>query len=247
MKNITCFFLVLVTLSLKAQNSGLVEYKVKIEGNDFKEFTGILKFNSFESVFISNCPFNNYSVLSLIDSLQPRNVMKLNINQTSTPNSFYFDVKKGEIISFETVLDSMFITVEKAKNLTWVKTSDTKIIGSYKCKKATCEFRGRSYEAWYAEDIKQSFGPWKLNGLPGLIVETYDKDRKIHFLLTSINYPISQSFSISSPFIAVKRINLQLFDKRRTNYFIKFLSAPRKIVPSYKPVIDYSKNTEKVY
>ena len=46
----------------------------------------------------------------------------------------------------------------------------------YTCQKATCHFRGRNYVAWFAPDIPVRQGPWKLGGLPGLILKAHDTD-----------------------------------------------------------------------
>lgn len=40
----------------------------------------------------------------------------------------------------------------------------------YDCRRADVSFRGRDYEVWFAEDIPINLGPWKFNGLPGLIL-----------------------------------------------------------------------------
>ena len=45
------------------------------------------------------------------------------------------------------------------------------------CHKATSLFRGRLWEVWFTEELPISLGPWKLGGLPGLILKaTADKD-----------------------------------------------------------------------
>ena len=46
---------------------------------------------------------------------------------------------------------------------------------------ATSDFRGRHWTAWFATDIPVSDGPWKLGGLPGLILEAYDKGHQYTF------------------------------------------------------------------
>jgi GLPGLI family protein len=46
--------------------------------------------------------------------------------------------------------------------------------------------RGRDYTVWFAPDIPVSAGPWKLWGLPGLIVEARSDDGRVYFVLTSL-------------------------------------------------------------
>ncbi|QKG80143.1 GLPGLI family protein [Tenuifilum thalassicum] len=71
--------------------------------------------------------------------------------------------------------------------ISWKIEHDTKIIGRFKCQKATCTFRGREYSVWFTPDIPVSFGPWKLSGLPGLILEAADKRSEILFRAVEIN------------------------------------------------------------
>jgi GLPGLI family protein len=54
-----------------------------------------------------------------------------------------------------------------------VQDGDT-TIADYPCKKAKTTFRGRSWIVWYTMDIPYSYGPWKLYGLPGLILQAKD-------------------------------------------------------------------------
>lgn len=58
----------------------------------------------------------------------------------------------------------------------WIITFDTQELLGYTCQKATCHFRGRNYVAWFAPDIPVRQGPWKLGGLPGLILKAHDTD-----------------------------------------------------------------------
>ena len=69
--------------------------------------------------------------------------------------------------------------------------------GNFECKKAVGIFRGREYTAWYTENIPIPYGPWKLQGLPGLILEAYNAEQEIYFVAKNINYPSESSTEIS--------------------------------------------------
>ena len=47
--------------------------------------------------------------------------------------------------------------------------------------KAEGKFGGRDYIVWFTRDLAYSFGPHKLHGLPGLIIEASSKDGKVKF------------------------------------------------------------------
>lgn len=66
----------------------------------------------------------------------------------------------------------------------WAMHEETKQILSYVCKKATCTFRGRTWTVWYSMKIPVPDGPWKLCGLPGLIMQA--DDNKGHFSFSCV-------------------------------------------------------------
>ena len=70
---------------------------------------------------------------------------------------------------------------EKRPQIGWKFEKETKKIGSYTCNKASAIFRSRDYTVWYTTAIPIPYGPWKLNGLPGLALEAYDSEYKIYF------------------------------------------------------------------
>ena len=82
-----------------------------------------------------------------------------------------------------------YYTKEPIPKLDWVLSNEKKKINSIECFLAKATFRGRVYHAWYAPAIPSTFGPWKLNGLPGLIVEAYDTYKEVGFQLKSIDIP----------------------------------------------------------
>ena len=73
-------------------------------------------------------------------------------------------------------------------------TDETKKIGTYEVQKATARFRGRDYTAWFTSEIPLPYGPWKLVGLPGLILEAYDTNKEIYWYFKNIQYPTEKSY-----------------------------------------------------
>jgi GLPGLI family protein len=82
--------------------------------------------------------------------------------------------------------------------LKWeIKKDSTKTIGKHLCIKADTEFRGRKYEVWFTPEIPINKGPWKLNGLPGLILQATDKEGKIKFDFIKLK-PITEKIIFST-------------------------------------------------
>jgi GLPGLI family protein len=67
--------------------------------------------------------------------------------------------------------------------------NETKKIDSFICQKAVGNFRGRTWYAWYVKEIPVSTGPWKLHGLPGLIIEASDSLDEVKFIFESLSIP----------------------------------------------------------
>lgn len=70
---------------------------------------------------------------------------------------------------------------EPAEKPRWTLTQDTLTLLGYRCTRATTQFKGRQWSAWYAADIPVSEGPWKLCGLPGLILKAEDDEGHYRF------------------------------------------------------------------
>lgn len=64
----------------------------------------------------------------------------------------------------------------------WDVCDESDEILGYQCFKATTRYRGRIWTAWFAPEIPFHDGPWKLCGLPGLILEAGDDTGEYHFI-----------------------------------------------------------------
>lgn len=143
------------------------------------EYNAILVFNKNQSLFVTRQ-----------DSLEGGNINDLHSYNTPTDTRaipiytnkegfrYFQDLSKNELYSRD--IGFMYVK-EPIPQIKWKMHPETKRIGKFKVKKATADFRGREYTAWYTTEIPFPYGPWKLNGLPGLILEAYDTDREIYW------------------------------------------------------------------
>lgn len=60
---------------------------------------------------------------------------------------------------------------EATPDIAWTLSEDTVTVSGYLCQQATATYRGVEWRVWYTEEVPSSAGPWRLHGLPGLIVE----------------------------------------------------------------------------
>ncbi|KQR95336.1 hypothetical protein ASG01_05680 [Chryseobacterium sp. Leaf180] len=74
--------------------------------------------------------------------------------------------------------------------MTWKILPETTKIGDYKVQKAETDFAGRKWTAWFTTDLPYQDGPYKFNGLPGLIVKVEDADGDYSFDLMK-NYKVA--------------------------------------------------------
>ena len=87
----------------------------------------------------------------------------------------------------EKINSDVLIVSENIPKIKWALNQEiTKEIDQFLCYKATANFRGRNYTAWYSLDFPLQYGPWKFNGLPGLIMEVYDETNRYYWGVTSI-------------------------------------------------------------
>lgn len=81
---------------------------------------------------------------------------------------------QGELTCTDKIATDYLLYTEPLPEIGWELSPRTREIIGYTCRRATCTFRGRDYEAWYTEEIPLGLGPWKFRGLPGLILAVND-------------------------------------------------------------------------
>jgi GLPGLI family protein len=100
----------------------------------------------------------------------------------------YTDQSRGYIVAREYGFDGKpFFLYDSLYPMQWKIMAETRVIDTLQCTMATCRFRGRNYIAWFCPDIPLPYGPWKMGGLPGLIIELIDEQDNMLMSLTSIS------------------------------------------------------------
>lgn len=79
-----------------------------------------------------------------------------------------------------------FYYEEEIPKLDWEVGDSTKNILGYECFEATVDFHGRKWIVWFTPEIPIVAGPWKLDGLPGLILEATTEDGQYSFVANGI-------------------------------------------------------------
>lgn len=103
------------------------------------------------------------------------------------------DFDKNNITQKEKFWGNYSIT-EPINMLQWNITGDTLKILNFNCQKAITYFKGRTYTAWFTTEIPSKDGPWKLCGLPGLILKAEDATGQVKFNALEIKEEISVNF-----------------------------------------------------
>lgn len=96
-------------------------------------------------------------------------------------------------------LTTFFLIKTVQRPINWQIVESKKNILGYECQKAVCSFKGRKYEVWFANQLPISAGPWKLNGLPGIILEARDSKSEVNFISSEIELITQANTFLSLP------------------------------------------------
>lgn len=169
--------------------SGIVIYSQEIAIRELASTSDTLKFNRTKSIFSWNL-FNAKNKISEdIKQRFPTAQIPEDISRI-TGQVNLFDYEQDSLFSRKSMrlLKRVILVKEKTPEINWQITDSTKKVGNYTARKATTYFRGRDYTAWFTPEIPVPYGPWKLHGLPGLILQAYDQSSNIYFSASNISF-----------------------------------------------------------
>lgn len=188
---------------IQVNYSETITYRPTIVNN----YDGILYIQNAISYYESS--FINTERKSNNDDFESDEIV-ISSNQNKFKNEVFINKNTNEMtenLYEQVILKKSYSVSENIPKMKWVFLKGNKKINNFNCKKAQTTFRGRIYTAWYSEEIPVSVGPWKFNGLPGLIFSIEDADKIYKWEVKRINYPYKE-----------KKINLSEIFKKRLKY-----------------------------
>lgn len=211
-KNIlSVLLLFLMVITAQAQIKGEANYLIKYEVNfvldstnreDVKHEVHRLYTGSTVSNYLSEGRFLRDSMMLSMRNQSRNATRRMSANMQNMPTSefnpiVFKDFANSEVWIKHSLIRDHYLYEEQEVPIQWEFIDESKEIESYTVQKATTNFGGRDWEAWFTLEIPIVDGPYVFSGLPGLILELYDTDMDYHFNLASLA-PLEVAYSIDS-------------------------------------------------
>lgn len=149
---------------------------------------------------------------------------------------------EGQTTTRELIFPYDFEGKETTPEIQWTLGDDTLRIGDYLCHQATATFRGLTWQVYYTEEIPSSAGPWRLRGLPGLIVRAESGAHS--FVLTQV---LQQSEPITyKPNPEARQLSYKKLLKYRLDTYCnkQYAKNPNYYLPEFNELIKSFPNAQ---
>ncbi|MDO5616595.1 MAG: GLPGLI family protein [Cruoricaptor ignavus] len=170
-----------------AQNSGKVVYKATIFDLHLNSETDeVLEFNQGKVLY--------YEIPNSKDKKASAKDLSFKVKED------FIYTENGQVYNYLNIEKKDIVGVEPLCNIHWEITNEEKKINDFTCYKAMGKFRGREYVVWFTPEIPVPYGPWKLGGLPGLILEAEETNTNLEnrfvYIVSEINIPYENTENI---------------------------------------------------
>lgn len=174
-------------------------YSIPIQNKQNKDAM-YLEIQDDRSIFYSHF---HHRTMAIIDSLNQHRAYTLEQDRKLTSpyrEGQWYYIYKGfpteEKLTFIDTNLANFRYEEEQNDMKWKMLGKDSIIAGYPCQLATTNFHGKTWKAWFTLDIPIPNGPWKLGGLPGLILKATDSKGFYSFECAGIQNITAQPIAI---------------------------------------------------
>lgn len=246
------FFIIFFTItqiqSFHAQANTVVyqlDYKYKANDDKVESIVFNLDIMHGESVFRSE-------QLKSSDSLAMKGLLGgVDMQYNNKQLYVYKNLEENKILKyvFIPLINNGVYTIPIIEKMNWKISEERKVVQTYNCQKATTEYGGRVWEAWFTDEIPTQDGPYVFHGLPGLILEIDDIAKDYSFQLIEI-----RKFKWDNLYIAKSQnmITWEKFQKLQKDFYINpFSNINRSDITQSDESgqaikIDFKKNIEEI-
>lgn len=175
-----------ICLSINAQQTANrffyeLTYKPKRDSARLEKVMTILDITPKKSIYQDFTIISQDSILKVeIEAMQKSGMLK-DLSKTVKKPKFSERIDKHypemKIQYIEQIMNGFSpakISYEESIKFNWTLSQEKQKISEYNTQKATTEFGGRKWIAWFTSELPFIDGPYKFNGLPGLIVKIED-------------------------------------------------------------------------
>ncbi|WP_395064680.1 GLPGLI family protein [Flavobacterium sp.] len=236
MKNCLMFLLLFLTKICFSQNDKIVVTYKSLTLDD-KDENGCILYDKGE--LVTNNKESLYTETPLDTIVDMVNLGTISTIDYKYKFTYYKDLKNKTILQDRSYGMKQIIKDDNYK-INWTITKNTKYVLSYICQEAVGSFRGREYKAYFLKDIPISNGPFKFDGLPGLILEVQSTDGAVSIVATELLY---DEGDIVNPFINIDNKKWTDFISFYKKYFEKVsnhtledglsISVPNRYIESF--------------
>ena len=186
-KSLSFALLFLATLA-NAQSANRFFYeltfKPKKDSTKTEKEGVILDITNEKSLYRDFLAVSQDSILKItVEKMQKSGIfqdMSKVIRQPKFSHKIYKSYPTMKVQYIDAVLNGgrpLYLSYSEEIKISWKIENEKKKIGEYEAQKATTEFGGRKWTAWFTESIPFPDGPYKFSGLPGLIVKIEDAEK----------------------------------------------------------------------
>lgn len=136
-------------------------------------------------------------------------------------DSWISDLSSGERTFVGRLAAEDYMVKTAIPTIEWRMTGETKQIAGYSASFVEGEIEGEIWDVWYTEDVPVSAGPWKIGGLPGLVLSASNKSGTHSFEITSIKDVVEPIVLSDYQYISTTNDKYQkLLDQLFSDYFL---------------------------
>ena len=206
MKNIiyyfTLFLLVISSdLFSQAKKNLIIEYELKLLLNELTIYNASLCQNDSIGYF-------KYTNIIKDKELSKKDSTYHFSIRDNSDNLIYFNKNISVEVAKGIGDEPYYQIIDSLKNIKWEITNEVKRINKFETIKAITKFKGRIYTVWFTPEIPAYFGPLKLHGLPGAILEMSDSKMEVFLSTKKISFDSQEALKMPHfdyPIITRKR------------------------------------------